>query len=239
MTLEEKKRLGTLIGLLNSNQVGEREAALGKIHALRSTVAWPGFVDLWQRAENAVSPEDFEKVEKNLAQWQQAHGAEVAKSAVLRAEIKTLRAALWSWRNLRSLATACLVLAFIAGGGWYWWDAQAAQQRVQSDPAQAATNAAMRDVLERMRWGTGDTAPIMIKVGGAPYWVITRGTVDAASHADARGQLIERHCLQLFASEAVPDSGAFVTPEPYLAFGWLMQWPQRAAECRMPGTRNY
>jgi hypothetical protein len=63
--------------------------------------------------------------------------------------------------------------------------------------------------------------------------------VDAGSHSDARGRPIDRHCLQLFAHEAARDAGAFVTPSPYLAFGKFMTWSAHAAECRMPGDKNY
>lgn len=249
MTPEEKKRLGDLIGMLDSDQVGEREAALGKVHAVRGKIGWPGFADLWRQAECAISPEDFEKVEKNLAQWQQAHDAKVKENAVLTARnaaliarIASLRSALWFMVNWRKVAAGMAVAAFVSGGGWLWWDARAApdQQPVASDdPTHAATDTALRDVLGRMRWGDGDSAPLVVTVNGAPWWVIARGGIDAESHADARGQPVARHCLQLYAAKAVPDAGAFVTPEPYRALGLGLRWPQRAAECRMPGTRNY
>ena len=137
-----------------------------------------------------------------------------------------------------------VVVAALGSGGWWWWsNAQAApdQQPVATaeDTARAALDGALRDVLGGMRWGEGDTAPRVVTVGGVPYWVVVRGSIDGQSHADAKGQPVPRHCLQLYASEAVRDAGAFVTPAPYLAFGQWMKWPQHAAECRMPGTRNY
>jgi hypothetical protein len=246
MTPEEKKRHGDLIGLLDSDQVGERETALGKNHALRSKTGWPGFADLWNRAENAVSPEDFEKVEQNLVQWKQAHDAKAQEIALLKTRVaalitsnKTLRSSLWVALNFRRLAAVGTVVAF-ACGGWLWWGAQAApdQLPVASDPARASTDAAMRDVLARMRWGSNDSAPLVVTIHGAPWWVIARGSVDSDSHTDASGQPVARHCLQLYAVEAVPDAGAFVTPAPYFLGLWL-RWPLRAAECRMPGTRSY
>ncbi|MGE0280205.1 MAG: hypothetical protein AB7P20_06275 [Rhizobiaceae bacterium] len=247
MTPEERKRLCDLVGRLDSDQVGEREAALGKVHVLRGKVGWPGFADLWRRAENAISPEDFERVEKNLAQWKQAHAAKEQENTLLKARVvalvsanKSTRAALWTALNFKGLVKVATVLAFVSGGGWWWWQAQAApdQQPVASDPAETATNAALRDVLSRMRWKADDSAPLVVTVNGAAWWVIARGSTDAGSHADAWGKPIERHCLQIFAEKAVPDAGAYRTPAPYLLGIWL-RWPLRAAECRMPGTRGY
>jgi hypothetical protein len=96
----------------------------------------------------------------------------------------------------------------------------------------------MRDVLARTKWGEGDAAPAVVTVEGKPYWVVARGMLDLASHADVRGRPVGRHCVQLYAAEAVPDGGAFLTPHPYTLGLWL-NFELRAAECRMPGTRNY
>jgi hypothetical protein len=105
--------------------------------------------------------------------------------------------------------------------------------------AQSIANAGLREVLSHTRWGNGDTPPTVVRVAGVDYWILVRGTVDTASHADARGRQVERHCLQLFAKEAVRDASAYLAPEPYKAFGYAMNWPEHAAECRMPGQGNY
>ena len=48
-----------------------------------------------------------------------------------------------------------------------------------------------------------------MRVNGSEYWIVVRGAVDQTSHVDAQGRPVERHCLQLFASEAVRDAGAY------------------------------
>jgi hypothetical protein len=251
MTAEQMARLfAQIVGLLDSDQPGERTAALDKLHALRLKMGWPSFADLLRKLESTITPEQLEAAEKNLAQWQQAHDERVRenaalahRNAALKARVASLRATVWFMMNWRMVAGVVVVAAGCSGGWWWWSTAQAApdQQPVATaeDAARAALDAAMRDVLGNMRWGEGDTAPRVVTVGGAPYWVVVRGSVDEQSHADAKGRPVPRHCLQLYASEAVRDAGAFVTPAPYLAFGQWMKWPMRAAECRMPGTRNY
>ena len=171
------------------------------------------------------------------------NGALARRNAALAARVATLHAALWVMMNWRKVALLGLVLTVGSGGGWWWWsNEEAAPDKpvaAADDRAQAAVDAELRDRLSRTKWGVDDTAPAIATLYGVPYWVVVRGNVDAQSHADAQGRPIERHCLQLFASRAVPDAGAFVTPSPYVALGTWLKWPQRAAECRMPGTRNY
>ena len=108
-----------------------------------------------------------------------------------------------------------------------------------TDSEHAALEAAFQDALSQAKWASGDTPPVVWHVAGVNYWIVFRGNVDTGSHADAHGHPIERHCLQLYAREAVTDAGAYLTPSPYLAGGWWMKWPLRAAECRMPGKGNY
>lgn len=251
MTAEEKKRLAALVGMLDSDQVGEREAALGKVHALRGPLGWPGFADLWRRAEEAISKEDFEKLEQNLAHWMQAHADRVAeiaaltrRNAALAVRIAALRASFWYMVNWRKVTGAAVALA-LGYGGWSWWSgAQAAPDEKPAATAtaettpQTALDAALLDVLRRAPWRVGETSPVIVTLKDVPYWIVLRGKTDARSHADDRGRPIERHCLQLYASEATRDAGAFIAPAPY-RFGLWMKWRQHAAECRMPGTRNY
>jgi hypothetical protein len=233
---------------LDSDQPGEREAALGKIHSLRQKLAWPRFVDL-----RGVSPEQLkeaeekrDQAEQNREQWQQAHAARVAENAALArrnaallSRIAALHSALWVMLNWRMMAAAALTALFVFGG-WRVWNAQAAPGHAQTGHSDnSALDAALADMLSRAKWGAGDSAPVAVQVNGSAYWIVIRGTVDPASHADARGRLIVRHCLQLYASEAVRDDGVFIAPSPYLAFGQWMKWPQRAALCRMPGKARY
>jgi hypothetical protein len=136
-----------------------------------------------------------------------------------------------NWRMAAGVALASV----IGFGGWHVWNAQAApgqSKAVQADDS-VALNAAFADVLSRARWwGAGDTRPATVRVNGSEYWIVVRAAVDQTSHVDAQGRPVERHCLQLFASEAVRDAGTYIAPSPYVAFGWWMKWPQRAAECR-------
>jgi hypothetical protein len=251
MTAAEKAKLfGSVFAMLDSDQPGERTAALDKLHALRGKMGWWTFADLLQRLESVVSPEQLEAAERSAADWERAHnervkenGALARRNAALVARNGTLHAALWVMMNWRKVAMLGLVLTVGSGGGWWWWkNAEAAPDKpvaATDDRAQAAVDAELRDRLSRTKWGVDDTAPAIATLNGVPYWVVVRGNVDAQSHVDAQGHPVERHCLQLFASKAEADAGAFVTPSPYVAFGIWLKWPQRAAECRMPGTRNY
>ncbi len=235
-----------LFAQLDSDQPGEREAALGKIHSLRDKMGWPRFVDLRDVAQQLEEAEqNLKNAEQNREQWQQAHTAKVAENAVLArrnaalvARIAALRSALWVMLNWRMMAAAALAAAFVFGG-WRVWIAQAAPDQVGQADDNTGLNAALADVLSRAKWGAGDSAPATVRANGSEYWIVVRGTVDPASHVDARGRPLERHCLQLYASPALPDAGAYIAPSPYLAFGQWMKWPQRAAECRMPGKVNY
>jgi hypothetical protein len=250
MNRQQKSQLfGQVFGLLDSDQSGERTAALDKLHSLRLKMGWPTFADLLRKLESVVTSEQFEAVQQNLAQWMRAHDERVKenealarRNAALAARNATLRATVWFMMNWRMVAGVAVVA--LCSGGWWWRShAQAAPDQrtvtVAEDTAQVAVDAALGDMLGGIRWGAGDTTPRIVTIGGAPYWIVVRGTTDEQSHADEKGRPVPRHCLQLYAFEAVRDAGAFLTPAPYLAFGKWMRWPQRAAECRMPGTRNY
>jgi len=102
-----------LFAQLDSDQPGEREAALGKIHSLREKMAWPRFVDL-----RGVTPEQLKEAEQNREQWQQAHAARVAENAVLArrnaallARIAALHSALWVMMNWRMVAGVVVAAA--------------------------------------------------------------------------------------------------------------------------------
>jgi hypothetical protein len=243
MTPEQRAQLfGQIFGLLDSDQPGERATALDKLHSLREKMGWPTFGDVLRKLENTVSAAQLEAAEQSAAQWQRENAALAQRNAMLVARIATLRAALWFTRNWTKAAATVIVIGV---GSWQCSsrgtppDQQTVSTTSAKDTARAAVDSALRDLLKRSSWSGGETAPFIVMVSGVPYWVIIRGTIDAQSHADAHGQPIKRHCLQLFAAEAARDAGAFVTPSPYVAFGVWMKWPQRAADCRMPGTGNY
>jgi hypothetical protein len=270
MTPELKARLfGQVWGLLDSDQAGERAAALDKLHSLRGKMGWPTFAALLRKLESTVTPEQLESAERNAAQWQLAHDDQLRKNAALAqrnamlvARIASLRTALWFTRNPTKAAAAVIVIGLC---GWQCTsegappDQQPAattsaknaarnevphtgstpQTTAPTNAPTTAVDAVLAEVLRRANWREGDTRPFIVVASGAPYWVIVRGTIDRHSRSDPQGHEIIRHCLQLFAAEAVRDGGAFMTPSPY-RFGLWMKWPQHgAAECRMPGTGNY
>jgi hypothetical protein len=245
MTAEEKERLLTNIMSMGDSPVeAEAVAAFLKYRALREKMGWPSFGDVMRADETAANK--IKEAEQNREKWEQAHAARVAenaalarRNAALAVRIAALRSALWVMLNWRMIAGAVVVV--VAGfGGWRVWNAQAAPDKAPLGEAEnAAFNTVFADVLSRAKWSAGDAVPVTVRIAGSDWWIVVRGSVDADSHADARGHPIERHCLQLYAHEAVRDAGAFLAPSPYFAFGQWMKWPMRAAECRMPGKANY
>jgi hypothetical protein len=254
MTAEQKARLfGQVFGLLDSDQPGERTAALDRLHALRDKMGWPRFADLLQKLESTITPEQLEAAERSRADWERAHGERVKentalarRNAALAARVAALRSTLWFMVNWRMVAVAGLVLTLGSGGWWWWSSAEAAPDQAPVAGAAATDgtlndtlNAALADSLRGFRWRSSETAPLIFTVGTSAYWIVLRGSVDAHSHVDANGRPIERHCLQLYAARSQWSDGAYLTPSPYLAFGVWLKWPLIAAECRLPGTWNY
>jgi hypothetical protein len=94
--------------------------------------------------------------------------------------------------------------------------------------------AAWQRYLRDERWVQGDSRPSIVTWRNTKYWVVRRGTIDDKSHSDVHGHAVVRHCLEVFASKAERDHGAYLTPSPYLVFGLFMKWPRQAVECRMP-----
>lgn len=250
MTAAEKAKLfASVFGMGDSPVEAEAVAAFLKYRTLRDKMGWPGFGDILRKLESTITPERLEAVERDLAQCQKERDARAqevvrlaAHNAALAARIASLRAALFFSINWKRLAVVGVVVA-LGYGGWRWSNAEARPDDAPSIPApddeHAALDAAFREALSRAKWLNGDTPPAVWHVNGVDYWIVLRGAVDADSHADAHGHPVERHCLKLYASEAVTDAGAYLTPSPYLAGGLWMRWPQRAAECRMPGKENY
>jgi len=250
MTAAEKAKLfASVFGMGDSPVEAEAVAAFLKYRTLRDKMGWPGFGDILRKLESVITPEQFEAVERDLVQCRQerdARASEVAalarRNAALAARVVSLRAALFFSINWKRLVVIALVVAG-GYGGWRWSNAEARPDNSPSitatDSEHAALEAAFQDALSQAKWASGDTPPVVWHVAGVNYWIVFRGNVDTGSHADAHGHPIERHCLQLYAREAVTDAGAYLTPSPYLAGGWWMKWPLRAAECRMPGKGNY
>ena len=244
MTPDEKAKLFyKLLGLCDSDQSQERHAALDKIVEQRAPMGWPKFVEVAQRLESKITPEEFEDLRRDRDGWQRAHDERVAekslleqRNAMLVKQIATLRVSLAVAVNWRKLAFVALV-AGLAVGGWRWWSGNAVPDvSAAASPALSSLDAAFLDLLKREAWGEGDSPPRLANVEGVQYWIVLRGSLDPDSHVNAAGHALERRCLRLFASEAVPDAGAYLTPAPY--FVWWMKWPQRAAECRLAGREQ-
>jgi hypothetical protein len=230
-------------GLFDSPVDGEALAAFQKWRSLKLQMGWPSAGDLLRKLESVVTPEQLEAAERKAAQLEQVVDERETEIAALRrvdaaraAQIASLRSALWFSINWPGVVAFGMMLA-LGYGGWRWWNAEAAPD--QQPVAKTTLDASFSDVLSRSKWSEGDTAPIAIMLDGTPYWVVVRGTLDAKSHSDAWGHPISRHCVSLYAHEAVQDAGAFITPRPYLAFGVWLKWSQRAAECRIQGKANY
>jgi hypothetical protein len=248
MTAEEKGELfGRLVRLLDSDQSGERGTALEKLVALREKMGWPSFGDLLRKLESTVTPEQHQQLERDLAQWMQAHAARVAENAhlsnrntFLAARNASLRSALFFSLNWKRLTVASLALALMLAFGLRERaksavpDEQPRTDTVAQKDDSAALDEASLSLLSDWPWVAGDTRPAIFTMDGVPYWLVVRGTIDDKSHADTGGRPIKRHCLQIFASKAVEDQGAYLAPEPYALWGQWMRWPQRAAACRMP-----
>ena len=243
MTSADKAKLfGSIFPLLDSPVEGERLAALNKLHDLRHKMGWPGFGDLLNTMQSAITPAQLQAAEAERDQWMQAHdqrerenAALVRRNAALAGALASLRMTLWMFGNWSRLAAVLAVVGF--GGSSYFWLSPVVHSfaaAVEADP-NPAVDAGLRAYLGRAAWVRGDSAPVAVTVAGSAFWIVLRGTLDADSHADAHGRPIARHCLQLYARPAVSDDGAFLTPHPYLAFGWLITWPVRAAECRLSG----
>jgi hypothetical protein len=244
MTPAAKARLFAQIwGLFDSPVDGEALAAFHKWRSLKLTMGWPSAGDLLRKLESTVTPEQLEATERNAAQLAQTLDERDTEIAALRrvdaaraVQIASLRSALWFSTNWRWVAAFSMVLV-LGYGGWRWSNAEAAPD--QQQVAKTTLDASFSDVLSRSKWSEGDTTPVAITLVGASYWVVVRGTLDAKTHSDAWGHPITRHCVSLYAHEAVQDAGAFITPHPYLAFGVWLKWSQRAAECRVQGKANY
>jgi clan AA aspartic protease (TIGR02281 family) len=127
---------------------------------------------------------------------------------------------------------AAVVASALVGGRLLW---TGKIEAVAAKAAGTAEEVELHRLLSSFSWGKGDSAPKVFSVGGTDMWVIISGDIDARSHSDAHGQAIERQCLRLYAEKAVRDAGAYLTPHPYNFIGAMM-WPERADECRMPGT---
>jgi hypothetical protein len=94
---------------------------------------------------------------------------------------------------------------------------------------------ALNAMAANWQWGEGETEPQVHPVAGLAYWVIGRGYIETDLHADASGQPVEMHCIQIYAKPAVADSGAYLKPASRTAPFGSFSWPERATSCR-PST---
>jgi hypothetical protein len=245
---QERERLRDLIWAhMDDANEGESLTAFGKARGLKEKMGGPGFADIL-RERNAAAPkleaaaQNLAAAEKSRAEWKLAHDKLAAantnllkENSALKARILALRAVKGSL-SLKRLAASMVVLA-VGYGGWHWSNADA-------NPSTTAVidehiENGLRDALKQTKWAEGDTTPAAWRINSTHWWIVARGYRDSATHADAHGKLIERHCIKIFAREAVADAGAYLTPNPYALFGAWTKWPESAAVCRMPGEWGY
>lgn len=180
------------------------------------------FRDVVADLENAMTADKAAELQEKLAEYVKANAAAVKRDAAQRAEIKTLKAALWvkvNWK-ISGAVTAALVL-LLAG--------TCAYQRYWS--RSEAVNVGLRAAVASASWAEGWGDPIATRIGGEPWWVMYWGDIDDSSYSDNRGNVIEMRCLHLYAAKAQPYSGQFFAPSPRNFLGWVT-WPELAMQCR-------
>jgi hypothetical protein len=209
--------------LLDSDHLGEAQAALGKIHQLRDKHSWPRFGDLLRPFTDTVPIAQYRKLESDLA-------------ARVR-EVHMLRTALGGMKTVKFAAVAVAVLGL--GLGYTGYRAYAPDARAASAAPKIAS-ALLADMKAFQRWpgpeAEGDAPPMVRTIAGQPYWIVIRNEVDRASHSDANGKPLTRHCQRYFVAEAQWDTAtppAWLTPHPYGLFGLgPIKWPEAGSQCR-------
>jgi hypothetical protein len=180
------------------------------------------FRDVVADLENAMPADKAAELESKLAEYIKANKAAQKRDATQRAEIKTLKAALWvkvNWKICGALAAALLV---VVTGVWsyerYW-------SRSES------VNLGLRNFAASATWAEGWGEPFAARVGGEPWWLMFRGDLDASHYSNNHGNPVEMRCLHVYGSPALPDSGEYIKPSPWSFLGW-MKWPELAVNCR-------
>jgi hypothetical protein len=232
MDTQERKLLAQLDG----------PARIKALDALLNYLAARGrsFRQIVFEDENSVPRQDYEGLAQQLAGYQRANAAAKAYNTALAAQNKVLRGMLWGqskFAHLTRLQKAAVVSALLLGGfSWRHWPQIEAAWSPSAAARREAVAEAGRDLLERVPWISGRYAPVVFYAGRLPYWAMIRGDSDSERHTDAEGRPVVVHCLYLYAAPAAADAGGFLAPQPYSLFGvgWL-QWPERAAECKVAG----
>jgi hypothetical protein len=191
------------------------------------------FRDLVQEIETAVPLNQHQAVEAQLHQYAQANAGLVRKLHAAQIKLATYQGVL-SIRRYWRRATAYVMLPVVAFVGWEYY------QSTATAAEREARDSAFQKIAVATAWlkTDQDSAPVVLDVAGASYWVIVRRDQDEA-HRDRNGRPVTVQCVRLFAEKAERDAGAYLEPRPYAFWGqgWLT-WPKRAVDCRTDTMRS-
>ena len=186
----------------------------------------PSFADLVRTAANSIPPEKLAALNSELNKTRQLKAVADRRTVVLLAAVGTLKATLAATRSWARLAILAGGIAFGGTGYRFLRDAAAA-------PIGDVSRDAFQPVLAHMRWQPSESTPAVMTIGGADFWIVTRGSIDDTTHKDARGHSVQRQCLDLFALPAERDGRSYLTPRWFFAFRNLSTWGRAAArDCR-------
>lgn len=242
MTEEEGKKYAKVYALLDSDQKGERQAALEMIHDLRAQHGWPSFGDLLHSFSNAVPFTEYQRLANENATW-------IAIGGKLARENQILRTALRVVKDVKMAVAGICVIVFFVGGYHLVWPAGGETpppgSGARAPEADAGGTEFSRAMLAEMkRWQPWimaatqedgrDSEPTVHAVEGQTYWVIIRRDVDDKDHTDDMGRAVTRHCQHYFAERAAYDTTTspplYESPHPYQA--GQLTWPRVASVCQ-------
>src|SRR5271165_2190427 len=177
MTPKAKMLFVQFVGMMDSDQPGERENAGEKIYSLRTQHGFPLWRDVLDQLENTVPLASMQAKETELAKWISAHDQLARNNAALARQNAAMRVAVrlqlnWrrigQWGFMLSLAVAAVMAVGVVGYyGLYQGGRYLISLWPRTDPAaisaKAAEDRAFREAIGGTRWGDGDTAPVVAR----------------------------------------------------------------------------
>lgn len=149
----------------------------------------------------------------------------------------------WAIRGVFQLLTA-LVLLVGTGNFTMHWPAYSSAPVLSEEHKIVFRMAAVL-----APWKEGDTIPAIETVGDEKWWTFKRGVVETGTHVDGQNRPVERKCIYLYASKAIPSPDPrlttpskmkaeepryFLTASPYvLGIEYFVAWPEVARSCRI------